>query len=278
MPELETQDMFILFNKTMDDFLSDLKQNGLKYNKRVEELENDIKEEGITDYIYNYNESIKKYEKRFLNKDIAVIGRISNKIFGKLKMSRVLSEISDENRDIVWGYLKALYLYSEIGCQKREPKELSELIETCKPEPRKKKSMDSRIEEATDMISNLMGLSGGGSNEMSSLKELVKSIGLQMGDEIKNNGGEIDTVDVMKTFSKMMNGGGLTGDSIGGIDMKKIIDNAYNCLSDKVKSGEIDMAKFQEESKEKFDIVKNQYFGDSMDSMEFLLNPDNKID
>jgi hypothetical protein len=263
MSGLESQDMFILFNKTMDDFLSNLKQNGLKYNKRVEELENDIKEEGITDYIFKYNESIKKYEKRFLNKDIAVIGRISNKIFGKLKIARVLSEISDKNRDIVWGYLKALYMYSEIGCQKRDPKDLVELIETCKPEPRKEVSMDSQIEEATDMITRLMGESG---DEMSSLKELVKSIGLEMGEEIKKNGGGIDTVEIMKSFTKMMNGGDLTGDIIGGINMKKIIESASNCLSDKVERGEIDILKFTEESKKKLDSVKNQlHFGNKID-------------
>jgi hypothetical protein len=232
MSESQNNPVFILFSTTLDDFLSNLKKGG-KYTKRIEEMEEQLKGMNMTENIREYNKSIKKYEKRFLNEDITVISRISNKIFSQLKMGKLLSEMKDENRKVVWEYLKTLYMYSEMT-ENGERVDLSQLIEQCKPEGKSNDSLDTRIVNATNMISNLMG---------------------EIGDQIKNNGGEIDTASVMKSFTQMMSGGDLPTDNIGGIDMSKVIENATRHLTEKIERGEIDMDKFKAESSKNLDTL-----------------------
>jgi uncharacterized protein (DUF2225 family) len=251
MSESQNNPVFILFSTTLDDFLSNLKKGG-KYTKRIEEMEEQLKGMNMTENIREYNRSIKKYEKRFLNEDITVISRISNKIFSQLKMGKLLSEMKDENRKVVWEYLKTLYMYSEMT-ENGERVDLSQLIEQCKPEGKSNDSLDTRIVNATNMISNLMGDSD--TNEMSSFKDLIKNVGIEIGDQIKNNGGEIDTASVMKSFTQMMSGGDLPTDNIGGIDMSKVIENATRHLTEKIERGEIDMDKFKAESSKNLDTL-----------------------
>jgi hypothetical protein len=241
-----SQNVSVLFTNTLDDFLSDFKKNGTKYNKRIEELEKQLKEGNMTEYIKEYNESIKKYEKRFLNEDITVISRISNKIFSQLNMGRVISEIREENRKVVWEYLRTLYMYSEIT-ENGDRGDLFKLIGQCKPEGRKTTDLDKKIVDVTEMISNLMG-GESDSNEMNTFKELIKNVGLGIGEQLKSNGGEIDTASVMKSFSQMMKGDISATENIGGIDMSKVIENATRHLTEKMESGEIDMEKFKTES------------------------------
>jgi hypothetical protein len=249
-----SQNVSVLFTTTLDEFLSDFKKNGTKYNKRIEELEKQLKEGNMTEYIKEYNESIKKYEKRFLNEDITVISRISNKIFSQLKMGRVISEIKEENRKVVWEYLRTLYMYSEIT-ENGDRGDLFKLIDQCKPEGRQPTdSLDKKIVDATEMISNLMG-GGSDSNEMNTFKELIKNVGLGIGEQLKSNGGEIDTASVMKSFSQMMKGDISATDNIGGIDMSKVIENATRHLTEKMESGEIDMEKFKTESSKNLDTL-----------------------
>jgi hypothetical protein len=249
-----SQNVYVLFTNTLDEFLNDFKKNGTKYKKRIEELEKQLKEGNMTEYIKEFNESIKKYEKRFLKEDITVISRISNKIFSQLKMGRVISEIKEENAKVVWEYLKTLYMYSEIT-ENVEREDLFKLIDKCKPEERQQtETLDKKIQDATEMISNLMG-GGSDSNEMSVFKDLIKNVGLGIGEQLKSNGGEIDTASVMKSFAKMMKGDITATDNIGGIDMSKVIENATRHLSDKIENGELDMEKFKTESSSNLDTL-----------------------
>lgn len=239
-------ELISLFDKNINDFLSNLKTAVPKYKKRAEDYEKEIKNGKLMECITIYNESIKKYEKRFFKKDQEVIKRIANPLFSALNMHKLMMGIKEETRETIWEYLKSLYMYSELIVNK-EREDMLNLVKECTPKEDGKEidDIDGKISQATEVISNMFG-----GDEMSGFGDLIKEVGVQIGSQIKMNGGEIDTTSVMESFSKMMKGEDI-GQMIGGIDMTKVIENASKKVEKQVESGELDVEKLKEQTNEK---------------------------
>ena len=226
------------FYNYLEEFLTDLLNTGSGLNKKVEALKAYYNDGNKVKTIELFNSSIKNYESRFLNleNDPNVIKRINNPIFFHLTMTKTLSnaKLSVKDRDTIFQSLRMLYFYSELHCNPKR-KDLKELGEKCKPSLVQKSGensngdLDSRISKATDMVKKLlMKQDGIGSQlapgvDFSQFGDLIEKIGKSVGEEIKNNGGNIDTNDI---FEKLKSGN-INADNgfIGGINIKNIIDN-----------------------------------------------------
>lgn len=246
----EMQETIQSFDNTLKDFFNNLKIAAPSINNKITELENEINNGILLDFVKNYNQSIKKYERRIINKDVSVINRISNIMFSKLRLSKIFTKVSDKNKDIIWDYLKSLYLYSEIIVNS-DRENITTLAKSCIPvqsDDNNPDSIDQKIQDATNMLT---GMIGGNSKEMSVFNSLIKDVAGQVGDEIKKNGNKIDTENIMKSFGKLMSGGNINDIDIDGINMSKIIDNASQNISQKIEEENIDITKFQQETSKK---------------------------
>jgi hypothetical protein len=232
------------FETNIKDFLENVKLLK-KYKKKAEELEEELENGLIMDYVKNYNVSIQKYEKRILKNDLTVIPRVSNKIFAKLKMKNLIAE--QGNEAIIWEYIKTMYLHTELILNPDRP-DIVRLMKKCiggKEKEEANETLDQRISQASEMLSKMF--SGGdneSSKEMQVFSNLVKNVASQVGDQIKQNGTEIDSASVMQAFSKMMNGN--HGDiSIPGLDMNKVIENVTQTMDKDIKDNNIDLDKMK---------------------------------
>lgn len=228
------------FEKTLKDFLDNVKLLK-RYKKRAEELQEEIENGLLMEYITNYNTSINKYEKRILKHDDSVISRISNKIFAKLKMKNLIAEPG--NKEIIWDYIKTLYLHTELILN-AEREDMFRLMKKCignKDKQENEETLDDRIEQASSVLTKMFSGGGDGeSKEMKVFSNLVKNVAGQVGDQIKNNGGALDTASVMSAFSNMMSG--KAGDiNIPGLDLNKVIENVSKTMDKEIKDNDIDI-------------------------------------
>ena len=230
---MSESELISIFDNNLTEFLSNLRKAMPKYKTRADELEKEIPGK-LMECIESYSSSVKRYEKRFLAEDEGVVKRINNPIFAKLNMHKLLSEskLTGENRQKVWAYLKTLYMYSEM-ITSSDRVDMLTLVEKCSPEETENETedIDEKINQATEMISKMFG-GNNESPEMMAFADLIKEVGGQIGSQIKDNGGELDSASVMASFGKMMKGESIGGD-IGGIDMSKVIEKASKTLQDK---------------------------------------------
>lgn len=231
-------ELISIFDINIKEFLSSLESITPSHKKKIKELQSEL-DSGIVVIISEFNKSVKKYEKRFLDKDITVLYRINNVIFARLGMYKLISKLKEPDQINVWNYLKCLYMYSEFIENPKRP-DMQEIITKCSP-PKEKStgdSLDLKIDQATKVLGNMFGDNEG-------FRELIKEVGSQVGTQIKQNNGELDTQKIMESFGKMMKGEEFD-QNIGGIDMASIINNTSKKLEKQIESGELDPNKLRE--------------------------------
>jgi hypothetical protein len=237
-----------LFDINIKEFLSNLKTSFPNHKKRIDALESEL-EINIVDYSSEYNKGVKKYEKRFLSRDITVIRKIVNPIFAKLNMHKVMTDpkLKSGDLDKIWDYLLSLYMYTELTYNSKRS-DLSDLVSKCTPKKANNDidDVDNKIKEATEVLGNIFG------GDSAGFKDLISQVGKQVGIQLKQNGGDIDTIKVMESFNKMMKGEDVSG-KIGGLDMKSIIDSTSKNLEKQIENGTIN----PEELKKIFDDKLN---------------------
>ena len=228
------------FYSYLEEFLEDLLKTGLPLTKKINSLKDYYNDGNKVKTLELFNSSIKNYETRFFNveSDPNVLKRINNPIFFHLMMNKILTnpKMSEEDKQTVYKSLRTLYFYSELHCNP-DRKDLKELGEKCRSYTNQvterssgSGDLDQRIDKATETVKKLLATDLGHKLapgvDFSQFGDLIEKIGKGVGQEIKNNGGNIDTADILE---KMKSGNLNSNDGlIGGINLKNIINSVNN--------------------------------------------------